>query len=195
MICLVQIDFIMWKGTLHKITLWRQAEKTLWSKIYAGHVAIAKLLAISDKTLKHFEKFNLAPSVPSSLLQCCCSRVTLQSHLDVAEGKGSASVFQGFLARIVASYAHLWLELRGTPVTPPPPPPPPPHACTYLLLKGLHSDIFNPRENLSIQVLRKKMRTLRWLNTVLRAVSGNSRWRRVFKSDKRTGRRKSNVTQ
>ena len=36
---------------------------------------------------------------------------------------------------------------------------------------------------------------LRWLNTVLRVVSGNSRDRACFKLDKQTWRQKSNGTQ
>ena len=34
-------------------------------------------------------------------LQCLCRHATLQSHLNIAEGKGRAKVFQGFWARIV----------------------------------------------------------------------------------------------
>ena len=52
------------------------------------------------KALKHFGKFCSIP-FPFSLLQCLCSPVTLQSHLNIAEGKGRAKVFQGFWARIV----------------------------------------------------------------------------------------------
>ena len=50
------------------------------------------------KTLKHWKI-----SLP---FLCFCSHETLQSHLNIAEGKGSAWVFQGFLASIVA----LWVE-------------------------------------------------------------------------------------
>ena len=40
------------------------------------------------KALKHFGKFCSIP-FPFSLLQCLCSHVTLQSHLNIAEGKGT----------------------------------------------------------------------------------------------------------
>ena len=43
------------------------------------------------KALKHFGKFCSIP-FPFSLLQCLCSHVTLQSHLNIAEGKGRAKV-------------------------------------------------------------------------------------------------------
>lgn len=55
------------------------------------------------KTLKNFGKFR-SLSFSSSLLQCFCSHETLQSLLNIAEGKGSACVFQGFLARTVALF-------------------------------------------------------------------------------------------
>ena len=43
------------------------------------------------KALKHFGKFCSIP-FPFSLLQCLCSHVTLQSHLNIAEGKGREKV-------------------------------------------------------------------------------------------------------
>jgi len=56
-------------------------------------------------TLKQFGNFAPFPLTlpPPSLFQCCCSHVTLASHLNIAKGKGSPWVFQGFLLRIVAS--------------------------------------------------------------------------------------------
>ena len=36
---------------------------------------------------------------------CCCENVSLQSHLNIAEGKERAWVFQRFLARIVGSFS------------------------------------------------------------------------------------------
>ena len=46
-----------------------------------------------------------------------------------------------------------------------------------------------------VEGLHAKLFSLRWLNTVLWAVSGNSRDRTCFKLDKQTWRRKSNGTQ
>ena len=61
-------------------------------------------LESQTKTFKNFSPpFHSPPPHPLSLLQCCCSHVTLQSHLNIAKRKGSAWVFQGFLVRIVAS--------------------------------------------------------------------------------------------
>ena len=51
------------------------------------------------KALKQFGKFcSIFSLLP---LQCLCRHTTLQSHLNIAEGKGRAKVFQGFWARIV----------------------------------------------------------------------------------------------
>ena len=44
-------------------------------------------------------------------------------------------------------------------------------------------------------VVKKKVGPLRWLNTVLRAVSGDSRDGECFNLDKQTWRRKSSGTQ
>ena len=46
-----------------------------------------------------------------------------------------------------------------------------------------------------VEGLHAKLFSLRWLSTVLRAVSGNSRDGACFKLDKQTWRRKSNGTQ
>ena len=57
---------------------------------------------ISDKNLETLCKILLSfiSSLPFAM---CCSHVTLQSHLNIAEGKENAWVFQGFLVCIVTA--------------------------------------------------------------------------------------------
>ena len=71
----------------------------------------------------------------------------------------------------------------------------PPETCCRLPEKAgvSHNNLF--RRLPSSCLLQREVLRLRWLNTVLRAVSGNSRNGECFNLDKHTWRRKSNGTE